>query len=35
MKRDLREMISNKLILNSLSPPYFLVCGIFVDDTFV
>ena len=33
MKRDLREMIGNELILNS--PPYSLVYSIFVDDTYV
>ena len=34
MKRDLREMIGNKLILNS-PPPHSLVYSIFVDDTYV
>ena len=34
MKRDLREMIGNQLILNS-PPHYFLVYSIFVDDTYV
>ena len=34
MKRDLREMIGNELILNS-SPPHSLVYSIFVDDTYV
>ena len=34
MKRDLREMIGNELILNS-PPPYSLVYSIFVDDTYV
>ena len=32
MKRDLREMIGNELILNS--PPYSLVYSTFVDDTY-
>ena len=32
IKRDLREMIGNELILNS--PPYSLVYSIFVDDTY-
>ena len=35
MKRDLREMIGNELILNSPPPPYSLVYSIFVDDTYV
>ena len=35
MKRDLREMIGNELILNSPAPPYSLVYSIFVDDTYV
>ena len=34
MKRDLRGMIGNLLILNS-PPPYFLVYNIFVDDSYV
>ena len=34
MKRDLREMIGNELILNS-PPPHSLVYNIFVDDTYV
>ena len=33
MKRDLKEVIGNKLILNS--PPYSLVYSTFVDDTYV
>ena len=36
MKRDLREMIGNELILNSPPPhPYSLVYSIFVDDSYV
>ena len=35
MKRDLREMIGNELILNSPLPPYSLVYSIFVDDAYV
>ena len=34
MKRDLREMIGNQVILNS-PPPYSLVYSMFVDDTYV
>ena len=34
MKRDLKEMIGNQLILNS-PPPSSLVYSIFVDDTYV
>ena len=33
MKRDLREMIGDELILNS--PPHSLVYCIFIDDTYV
>ena len=33
MKRDMREMIGNELILNSI--PHSLVYSIFVDDTYV
>ena len=33
MKRDLRELIGNKLILNS-PPPYLLVYRVFLDDTY-
>ena len=33
MKRNLREMIGNELIMNS--PSYSLVYSIFVDDTHV
>ena len=35
MKRNLREMIGNLLILNSPLPPYSLVYSIVVDDTYV
>ena len=37
MKRDLRKMIGNELILNSPLPPspLSLVYAIFVDDTYV
>ena len=34
MKRDLKEMIGNELLLNS-PLPYSLVYSIFVDDTYV
>ena len=35
MKRDLREVIGNELILNSPPLSYSLVSSIFVDDTYV
>ena len=34
MKRDMREMIGNKQILNSPPPPYSFVYSILVNDTY-